>query len=254
MGTYDVDLQGEEGVTMTFDWRQKWLLFLCFYCLGIEAFTTPDPFQKDVKVEDPSGSKKVQNNQTKGILMDKIQEHFSTAAESVITFVSVSVVGCVITLSVYSWKKFKPGSWRMPVPYQYSVLRQFDNDPDDDVVDPEHSLNMMVEDTSSDEEEIIDNANQSSTSSKTIGAIDTNPPDANAPATLPVSITETAEASIKNLKTGRRSGSSNLLGDESDKSSRHSSINDEVFANNGSIIANGGSQQDMLNDLFNRST
>ena len=68
----------------------------------------------------------------------------------------------------------------MPVPYQYSVLRQFDNDPDDDVVDPEHSLNMMVEDTSSDEEEIIDNTNQSSTSSKTIGAIDTNPPDANA--------------------------------------------------------------------------
>ena len=142
----------------------------------------------------------------------------------------------------------------MPVPYQYSVLRQFDNDPDDDVVDPEHSLNMMVEDTSSDEEEIIDNANQSSTSSKTIGAIDTNPPDANAvifkntnhnthnnlhkfllasfflgfqpflkpfqPATLPVSITETAEASTKHLKTGRRrSGSSNLLGDESDKSS-----------------------------------
>ena len=126
----------------------------------------------------------------------------------------------------------------MPVPYQYSVLRQFDNDPDDDVVDPEHSLNMMVEDTSSDEEEIIDNANQSSTSSKTIGAIDTNPPDANAviftntnrntfvlhlldfpsvfnilkpfqPATLPVSITETAEASTKHLKTGRRrSGSS----------------------------------------------
>ena len=107
-----MDLQGEEGVTMTFDWRQKWLLLLCFYCLGIEAFTTPDPFQKDVKVEDPSGSKKVQNNQTKGILMDKIQEHFSTAAESVITFVSVFVVGCVITLSVYSWKKFKPGSWR----------------------------------------------------------------------------------------------------------------------------------------------
>jgi len=242
---------------MTLDWRQKWLLFVCFYCfLGIEAFTTPDPFQKDVKVADPSaGSKKLQNNQTKGILMDKIQEHFSTAAESVITFVSVFVVGCVITLSVYSWKKFKPGSWRMPVPYQYSVLRQFDNDPDDDVVDPEHSLNMMVEDTSSDEEEIIDNANLSSTSSKTIGAIDTNPPDANAPATLPVSITETAAASTKHLKSGRRrsgSTSTNLLGDESDKSSRHSSINDDVFVNNGSMIANGGSQQDMLNDLFNR--
>ena len=58
----------------------------------------------------------------------------------------------------------------MPVPYQYSALRQFDNDPDDDVVDPENSLNMMVDDTSSDEEEIIGNA----TSSKTIGAIDAN--------------------------------------------------------------------------------
>ena len=66
--------------------------------------------------------------------------------------------------------------YRMPVPYQYSALRQFDNDPDDDVVDPENSLNMMVDDTSSDEEEIIGNA----TSSKTIGAIDVNPPDANA--------------------------------------------------------------------------
>ena len=71
--------------------------------------------------------------------------------------------------------------YRMPVPYQYSALRQFDNDPDDDVVDPEHSLNMMVEDTSSDEEEIIGNGNHgNSTSSKTIGAIDIDPPDANA--------------------------------------------------------------------------
>ena len=66
----------------------------------------------------------------------------------------------------------------MPVPYQYSALRQFDNDPDDDVVDPENSLNMMVDDTSSDEEEIIGNG--TATSSKTIGAIDINPPDANA--------------------------------------------------------------------------
>ena len=130
--------------------------------------------------------------------------------------------------------------YRMPVPYQYSALRQFDNDPDDDVVDPEHSLNMMVEDTSSDEEEIIGNGN--STSSKTIGAIDIDPPDANAviqftnfslldfcillpilkpfqPATLPVSITEAT--STKTLKSGRRrSGSTNLLGDDnSDKSS-----------------------------------
>ena len=42
------------------------------------------------------------------------------------------------------------------------------------------------------------------------------------PATLPVSITETAAASTKHLKSGRRrsgSTSTNLLGDESDKSS-----------------------------------
>ena len=104
--TYDVDF--EAYVTMTFDWQQC-LIFIVLHCIGLEALTTPDPFQKDVKVEDP---KKPQSNQTKGILMDKIQEHFSTAAESVITFVSVFVVGCVITLSVYSWKKFKPSSWR----------------------------------------------------------------------------------------------------------------------------------------------
>ena len=93
---------------MTFHW-QAWAFVILINLLGLQALTTPDPFQKDVKVEDV---KKPQSNQTKGILMDKITEHFSTAAESVITFVSVFVVGCVITLSVYSWKKFKPSSWR----------------------------------------------------------------------------------------------------------------------------------------------
>ena len=67
----------------------------------------------------------------------------------------------------------------MPVPYQYSALTQFDNDPDDgDVIEPENSLNMMVDDSSSDDEEIVQ---PRTTSSKTIGAIDLdNPPDANA--------------------------------------------------------------------------
>ena len=43
----------------------------------------------------------------------------------------------------------------MPVPYQYSALRTFDNDPDEDVIDPENNLNMMVDDSSSDDEEIV---------------------------------------------------------------------------------------------------
>ena len=63
----------------------------------------------------------------------------------------------------------------MPVPYQYTALGQFDNDPDDESVDPEHCLNMMAEDTSSDEE-----IEATDTNGKTIGAIDLNePPNAN---------------------------------------------------------------------------
>ena len=63
----------------------------------------------------------------------------------------------------------------MPVTYQYSALNQFDNDPDDESIDPEHCLNMMAEDTSSEDEEI-----DTETTGKTIGAIDLNePPNAN---------------------------------------------------------------------------
>ena len=68
----------------------------------------------------------------------------------------------------------------MPVPYQYSALRTFDNDPDEDVIDPENNLNMMVDDSTSDDEEIVDST-PATLASKTIGAIDLdNPPDANA--------------------------------------------------------------------------
>ena len=90
------------------------LLKLCWhYAYG---FTTPpDPFEKDVKVEEPKKIKN--NNSTKGSILipDKggvVATPLSTAAESVITFVSVFIVGCVITLSVYSWKRFKPSPWR----------------------------------------------------------------------------------------------------------------------------------------------
>ena len=85
-------------------------LLWCQYVFGLP--TTPDPFKGDVKVED---TKKVKNtNSTKGILQAGVDNGgvgatpLSTAAESVITFVSVFIVGCVITLSVYSWKRFKP--------------------------------------------------------------------------------------------------------------------------------------------------
>ena len=69
--------------------------------------------------------------------------------------------------------------FRMSVPsYQYSALNQFDNDPDDESIDPENrSLNMMVEDSSSDDEQEV---HSSETSAKTVGAIDLQPPDANA--------------------------------------------------------------------------
>ena len=70
--------------------------------------------------------------------------------------------------------------FRMPVPYQYSALRTFDNDPDEDVIDPENNLNMMVDDSTSEDEEIVDST-PATLGSKTIGAIDLdNPPDANA--------------------------------------------------------------------------
>lgn len=87
------------------------VLFLIELCQSASgSSTTPDPFKKDVKIEAPS---KKNETQKKIIQVDDSSTPLSTAAESVITFVSVFVVGCVITISVYSWKKFKPSSsWR----------------------------------------------------------------------------------------------------------------------------------------------
>ena len=93
------------------------LFFL--YCSGLAVqASTPDPFHKDIKNDDivrPKNSTKIVagggvGGGTKG---KEGGTPLSTAMESVLTFISVFVVGCVITLSVYSWKKFKPTSWRL---------------------------------------------------------------------------------------------------------------------------------------------
>ena len=93
------------------------LLQMCF-CANLQTSSTPDPFKQDVKMVDQVKPK----NQTVAAAASKASAEvaatpsasvlLSTAAESVITFISVFVVGCVITLSVYSWKKFKPDPWR----------------------------------------------------------------------------------------------------------------------------------------------
>ena len=48
-------------------------------------------------------------------------------------------------------------NFRVPQPYQYSALSQFDNDPDEEMNDLDDHLEMLVEDSSSedlDEEEV----------------------------------------------------------------------------------------------------
>ena len=44
--------------------------------------------------------------------------------------------------------------FRVPLPYQYSQLSQFDNgDPDDELADLEDNLHLLVEDSSSEDDE-----------------------------------------------------------------------------------------------------
>ncbi len=77
--------------------------------------TTPDPNKHDVKMDlttkprPPDDKPYAASSLTSG---SGAATPLSMAAESAITFISVFVVGCVITLSVYSWKKFKPSEWR----------------------------------------------------------------------------------------------------------------------------------------------
>ncbi len=80
--------------------------------------TTPDPNKHDVKMDSgtskprPPGTADRQTPIADSFKAAGNATPLSMAAESAITFVSVFVVGCVITLSVYSWKKFKPSNWR----------------------------------------------------------------------------------------------------------------------------------------------
>ena len=41
--------------------------------------------------------------------------------------------------------------FRVPQPYQYSALSQFDNDPDEEINDLDDHLEMLVEDSSSED-------------------------------------------------------------------------------------------------------
>ena len=96
----------------------KWLvtiyiiqILFFLYCSGLAVTSTPDPFHKDIKNDDivkPKNSTTTSKGGNEGG-----STPLSMAMESVLTFISVFVVGCVITLSVYSWKKFKPSSWRL---------------------------------------------------------------------------------------------------------------------------------------------
>lgn len=45
---------------------------------------------------------------------------------------------------------------RIPLPYQYSALSQFDQDPDDDINELEDNLHMLVEDSSSEGDDFQD--------------------------------------------------------------------------------------------------
>ena len=73
--------------------------------------------QKDVKLVSSSpsfpttisiGNSSPTNKTEKG---RSVSTHLSMVAESGITFISVFLFGCVIMISVYSWKKFSESSW-----------------------------------------------------------------------------------------------------------------------------------------------
>ena len=66
--------------------------------------TTPPPEER-LSTSPSSSTNKTQKT-------NHITTHLSTVAESGITFISVFLFGCVIILSVYSWKKFADSSWR----------------------------------------------------------------------------------------------------------------------------------------------
>lgn len=138
---------------------------------------------------------------------NNVSTHLSMVAESGITFISVFLFGCVIILSVYSWKKFADSSWGVPSTYQYSALSQYDNDRDEEIHDLEDHLDILIEDSSSSD-------NEEEPDAKDIF-------DINAPATLPMNTisgtttTTISEQPVIVTKNGRLSNSSSLLDEDS---------------------------------------
>ncbi|TRY70493.1 hypothetical protein TCAL_10103 [Tigriopus californicus] len=80
----------------------------------------------------------------------------SVVTQSVLTFLTVFTLGCAILLGVSAWKRISDSSFRIPLPYQYSALSQFDQDPDHDINELEDNLHMLVEDSSSEGDDVHD--------------------------------------------------------------------------------------------------
>lgn len=80
----------------------------------------------------------------------------SVVTQSIVTFLTVFTFGCAILLGVSAWKRISDSSFRIPLPYQYSALSQFDQDPDDDINELEDNLHMLVEDSSSEGDDFQD--------------------------------------------------------------------------------------------------
>lgn len=92
--------------------RTQVLLISVIQWVQSANLTTPDPFKHDVKMEDSKDTITKTDAKVDTSSPSLLNAPLSTAAESVITFVSVFIVGCVITLSVYTWRRFKPSPWR----------------------------------------------------------------------------------------------------------------------------------------------
>merc|ERR1712228_123497 len=53
-----------------------------------------------------------------------------------ILFVTVFAVGLIGVVMLFLWKSGKETTWRAPATYQYSVLNNFENEPEDELGDP----------------------------------------------------------------------------------------------------------------------
>ena len=70
----------------------------------VNLFSSPPSLPSTVTIANSSLTNKTEKSRS-------VSTHLSTVAESGITFISVFIFGCVIMISVYSWKKFSESSW-----------------------------------------------------------------------------------------------------------------------------------------------